>query len=110
MITGINKSKTLTKNTSWDFRCKFDDRKCSLNQKWNNNKCWCECRNLKEHHVCKRDYIWSPATCNCENGKYLASIIDDSVITSDEIIEETKTIGTKTVPTKTVPSNFNQKR
>ena len=60
--------------------------------------------------MCKRDYIWSPATCNCENGKYLAIIIDDSVITSDEIIEETKTIGTKTVPTKTVPSNFNNKR
>ena len=35
--------------------------------------------------MCKRDYIWSPATCNCENGKYLASIIDDSVTTSDEI-------------------------
>ena len=28
---------------------------------------------------------WNPATCNCENGKYLASIMDDSVITCDEI-------------------------
>ena len=30
----------------------------------------------------------------CESGKYLASIMDDSVITSDEIIdeEETKTM------------------
>ena len=39
-----------------------------------------------------RDYIWNPATCSCENGKHLSSIIDDSVITCDEIIEETKTI------------------
>ena len=31
-------------------------------------------------------YIWNPATCNCENGKYLESIMDDSVITCDEII------------------------
>ena len=29
----------------------------------------------------KRDYIWNPSTCNCKNGKYLASIINDSVIT-----------------------------
>ena len=28
--------------------------------------------------VCKIDYIWNPATCSCENGKYLSSIMDDS--------------------------------
>ena len=32
------------------------------------------------HHICEKDYVWKPATCNCENGKYLASIIDDSAI------------------------------
>ena len=41
----------------------------------------------------ENDYIWNPATSNFENGKYLASI-DNSVITSDEIIEETKTVST----------------
>ena len=29
----------------------------------------------------KKYYIWSPSTCGCENGKYLESITDDSVIT-----------------------------
>ena len=24
--------------------------------------------------------VWNPSTCNCENGKYLASIMDDSAI------------------------------
>ena len=36
----------------------------------------------------------NPATCSCKNGKYLPSIIDGSVITCDEIIEETKTVQT----------------
>ena len=45
--------------------------------------------------MCNKDYIWNPSTCNCENGKYLATIVDDSVITCDEIIETTKTIPTK---------------
>ena len=29
----------------------------------------------------------NPSTCNCENGKYLASIMDDSAIMFDENIE-----------------------
>ena len=66
-------------------------------QKWNNNRCWCEC---KRHCVCETDYIWNPATCSSKNGKYLASIIADSVITCDEIIDE---------ETKTFPTNFDEK-
>ena len=34
-----------------------------------------------------KSYIWNIATCSCENGKYLASIMDDSTIMCDEIIE-----------------------
>ena len=30
---------------------------------------------------------WNPATFNCENVKCLASIMDDSVVTFDEIVE-----------------------
>ena len=31
--------------------------------------------------------VWNPATCNCKNGQCFASIVDDSAIMSDEIIE-----------------------
>ena len=53
-------------------------------QWWNNDKCWYEC---KKRHVCKKDFVSNPTTCNCENGKNLASIMDDSEITCDEFIE-----------------------
>ena len=43
--------------------------------------------NAKNIICVKKDYIWNPATCRCENGKDLASIIDDLVITCDEIID-----------------------
>ena len=43
-----------------------------------------------------KDYFCNPAACNCQNGKYLATIKDDSVIKFfDEIIDsydETKKI------------------
>ena len=48
----------------------------------------------------KKDYIWHPGTCSCENGRYLASIMDDSVMTRDKFFEE---------ETKTVTTNFNEK-
>ena len=45
--------------------------------------------------------MWNPAACSCENGKYLASITDNSVITCDETVD---------AETKTIPTNFNKKR
>ena len=44
--------------------------------------------------MCQKNYIWNPATCSCENGKY-----DDSVVIWDKIIKETKTVPTKTAST-----------
>ena len=43
--------------------------------------------------------VWNPSTYSCKNGKYLAIIIDDSMIKCDETIEETKT----------ATKNFNEK-
>ena len=38
-----------------------------------------------------KNYVWNLSTCNCENGKYLASIMDDSAIICDEIIDVKET-------------------
>ena len=69
-------------------------------QWWNKDICWCEC---KKYHVCKKGYVWNPSTCNCENGKYLASIMDNSVIICDEVIKSYDE------EIKTIPTNFNKK-
>ena len=86
-IAEINESKILAKKISCE--CKSGGRKCNSNKKWNSNKCRCEYKNPKEHHVYKKDYIWNHATCGCknENGKYVGSYIHDSVIMCDETLE-----------------------
>ena len=48
----------------------------------------------------------NPRTCTCENSKYLVSVIDDSVIMSYEIKEDTETAPTKSGPTKCTLTNF----
>ena len=53
MITKTNESKTLRKHISCECKCKFDGRKCNSNQKWNNGKCQCECKNLRKRHANK---------------------------------------------------------
>ena len=87
LITFINESRTLTKHISCECKCKFDEKKCKSNQWWSNDKCQCECR--KNH--------------TCESGKYLASIMDDSVITCDKVIESCDE------EINTIPTNFNEK-
>ena len=79
----------LTKVISCECKCKFNGRKCNPDQKWNSDQCRSECR---KHHFCEKEHIWNLATCSCENGKYLASTSDDSVIPCDEIKEETRAV------------------
>ena len=96
MITEINESKTLTKHISCERKCKSYGTTCNSNLWWNSNKYRCECI---KHHICEKDYIWNYSTCNCENGKYLASIMDNSAIICDQITEvdlETKSNDEKT--------------
>ena len=85
MITRIIGWKISTKHISWECKCRFDGRNCNSDQWWNNDKCRSEC---KKRHVCEKDCVWNHGTCNCENGKYLASIMNDSVIMCDKITEK----------------------
>ena len=84
MITGINESKTLTMHISCKSKC--DCMKCDSNQKWNNDNCRCEFKNPRKHCMYKNILFGILLHVAVKNGKYLASIIDDSVIMCDEVI------------------------
>ena len=84
-------------------QCKFEGRKCPSSQNWNNDKCQCECQNLRKHHVGEKDHICNPSTCTCENGKYFVSAIVDKVTkTSPANTVPAKNIKTKTVPAQNI--------
>ena len=75
---------------------------------------------LKTSCMWKKKIVWNPATCSCKNGKYLASIMDDSSITCDEIKEsydedtdaEDKSNNEANLynEAKTIPTNSNEKK
>ena len=102
----LYESNILTKDMSCECKCRFDGKNCNSYQWWNNNKCLCEC---KKRHACEKHYIWNPASCSCENRKYLASVMDDSAITFDEIIDADVEAKSNDEGTKAFPTNFNEK-
>ena len=58
----------ITKHISCECTCNVDSCKCNSNQKFNRTSC------------IRKNYIWNPATCSCENVEYSAGTIDNSVI------------------------------
>ena len=54
MIARINELKILAKHISSKCKCKSDGTKCDLNQKRNNEKYQCECKNLRKNHLCEK--------------------------------------------------------
>ena len=42
---------------------------CDNKQRWNNDKCWCECKELIDKGVRHKGFIWNPSICECECDK-----------------------------------------
>ena len=84
MTMAKNELKILTKYNSCKCKCRFDGRICNSEQWWKNDMCRYEC---KKRHDFEKDYVWNLTTCSCENRKYLATIMDESAIMYQEVIE-----------------------
>ena len=81
----------------------LDEFTCNNKQRWNKNKCRCECKELIDKGVCDKGYIFNPSNCeykcdkSCDIGEYLdysnrmcrkklvESIIDECTETIEEV-------------------------
>ena len=73
-------------------------------QRWNDNKCRCECKGLIDKGACGKGFIWNPSNCNCEcdkscdageyfdyeNCKCRKKLVDKLVEQCTENVEEVK--------------------
>ena len=100
-----------TRHIKWHETCKcicrLDKIICNDNkQRWNQDKCRCECKELTDKGVCDKGFIWNPSNCECECnkscniGEYLdysnckcrKKLVDSLVEECTENIEETKLV------------------
>ena len=86
------------------MECRLDASVCNNKQRWNDDKCRCECKELIDKGVCDRGYAWNPSNCECEsdkscdigehldyeNCKCRKRFVDKLVEECNEIVEEVK--------------------
>ena len=53
-----------------------------------------------KHHMWKNDYVWNPSTSAIEIDQFLKSIISDSIITCNKVIDASENVSI----------NFNEKK
>ena len=51
------------------FKCRLDASVCNNKQRWNEDKCRCECKELIDKGICNKEFIWNPSNCECECDK-----------------------------------------
>ena len=55
-----------------DYRCTVttvDPSICNNKQRWNEDKCRCECKELIDKCICDKRFIWNRSNCECECDK-----------------------------------------
>ena len=93
--------------------CRLNEIICNSKQKWNKDKCRCECKELIDKRVCDKGYIWNPNNCECECDKYcnIGEYLDYSSFKCrkklvDPLVEEcTKNINETSLVKKTLDEN-----
>ena len=50
--------------------CSLNRIICNNKQKWNKDKCRCDCKKLIDKDVCNKGYVWNPSNCECECDKF----------------------------------------
>ena len=59
-----------TRHIKWDetskCKCWIDRSVCSNKQRYKNDKCRCECKELIDSRRWDKEFIWNPSNCECE--------------------------------------------
>ena len=50
-------------------KCRLDASAYNNKQRWNDDKCRCECKELIDEGVYDKGYAWNPSNCECKCDK-----------------------------------------
>ena len=50
---------------SCSFNCMLDASVCNDKQRWSNQQCRYECKQLIGKGRCNKEFIWNPSICEC---------------------------------------------
>ena len=64
-----NETRHIKWHETCKCKCRLDASACNNKQGWNNDKCWCEYKELIDKGICDNEYIWNRSNCKCECDK-----------------------------------------
>ena len=116
LISRTNQTRHIEWHKTCKCKCKLDVSVCNNKQRWNEDKCRCEYKELIDKGMRDKEFIWNASNCECECdklcdvGEYLGyknckcrkRIIDKLVDECSENIYENETLDI-------IPLNFYKK-
>ena len=107
LMSRTNETRHIEWHETCKYECRLDASVCNNKQRWNDNKCRYECKELIDKGPCDKRSIWNPSNCECEchkscdTGQYLdyinckrrKKLVDKLVDKCTENIDEVKIAG-----------------
>ena len=69
LMSRSNETRHIEWHETCKCECKFEANFCNNKQRWNEDKCRCECKELIDKGVCDKGFIWNPSNWESEFGK-----------------------------------------
>ena len=70
LMSRINETRHIIWHETCKCICRLTASVCNNKQRWNEDKCRCECReDLTDEGICDKGFIWNPSNCECECNK-----------------------------------------
>ena len=69
LMSRTNETRHLKSYETYKCKCRLDISVCNNKQRWNNDKCRCECKEVIDNGRCDKGFIWNPSNCECECDK-----------------------------------------
>ena len=68
-MSRTNETKYIEWHEMHKCKCRLNGSDCNNKQRWNDDKCRCECKELIDKGVCDKGSIRNPNNCECECDK-----------------------------------------
>ena len=66
LVSETNETRCKEWHETRKCKCRFNSSVCNNKQRWNDDKCRCECKELIDKGVCVKGFICNPSHCECE--------------------------------------------
>ena len=70
-MSRTNETRHIEWHKTCKCKCRLGTSVCDNKQRWNEDKCRSECKELIDKGMSDEEFIWNPSNCECECDKCL---------------------------------------